>query len=118
MLTMFDKTRAEKYHPIATTSNTTISDVNIPLQPLYKGRSNSDLLERRPPSPYGIPTSKKLIDKLDTLALLVSLLCLTAAVLIIDPVRPYAARLRSSGQIVALGFLLGVINQCLQRVLP
>ena len=116
---MFADESADKYYPAVNTFDVTTSDVNVPLQPRYtSGRSQSKLFEHSPPVTCGRPTAKALIDKLDTLAVLVTILCFIAAIVIIDPVRPYAARLQSSGQIVALGFLLGVMNQCLRRVLP
>lgn len=66
---------------------------------------------------YGKPAQKSHLDRLDMLALLISVLCLISAVVIINPSLRYAASLRVEGQIIALGFLLGIMNQCLQRIL-
>lgn len=66
----------------------------------------------------GIPERKKTLSALDCTATALSLLCLAAAILIIHPNLPFAVKLGTNKQLTALGFLLGVINQCLQRVLP
>ncbi|KAK5056751.1 hypothetical protein LTR84_012283 [Exophiala bonariae] len=71
------------------------------------------------PSPHiGIPASKSTFDLKDTLSVVTALLCLIAGVIIIDPRLPYAADLGFTNQIIAIGFILGVMNQCLQRILP
>lgn len=111
---IFAGTTTRVYHLVNTTANTSLND---------------DVFELTRPSPpqtfeqpysqsYGKPAHKARLDWLDTLAVSASILCLTSAALIIDPAYPFAARLRSGGQIIALGFLLGLMNQCLQRILP
>ena len=66
----------------------------------------------------GVPHAKRSLSVLDCAATVVSLLCLAAAIAVIHPDLPYAVQLGTNNQLAALGFLLGVMNQCVQRVLP
>jgi hypothetical protein len=72
-----------------------------------------------PPSPsYGRPAHKPFFNVVDTIAVILSLVCLGVTIGAISPSLPYAAQLRSTGQIIVLGFALGIMNQCPQRVTP
>ena len=66
----------------------------------------------------GVPHAKRPLSVLDCAATVVSLLCLAAAIAVIHPDLPYAVQLGTNNQLAVLGFLLGVMNQCVQRVLP
>jgi len=59
-----------------------------------------------------------MVNLVDLGAVLVSLLTLALAVMTISPSLPYAARLQYADQIIIIGFLLAVMNQAMQRVLP
>jgi len=88
------------------------------LTPLVLGRPAPELESDRGPRYLGVPTSKSRVDNADLVAALASFACLAAGIAIIHPGLPYAAKLGTSNQIVGLGFLLGIINQCLPRVSP
>jgi len=69
----------------------------------------------------GKPTKKSRLvwlGWLDILAATITTLCFAVSAIIIDSRLPFAANVGYSNQIVAIGFLLGVMNQCLQRILP
>lgn len=111
---MLTSTGRQFYHPVTPDMRTLLAQDALELI----SRVPTDNFESPPPKHSGKPARKARVDWLDIVAVAVSMLCLTTAVLVIDPAYSYAARLRSSGQIIALGFLLGVMNQCLQRILP
>ncbi|KAK5467180.1 hypothetical protein LTS15_000151 [Exophiala xenobiotica] len=72
-----------------------------------------------PPSPsYGRPAHKRFFNVVDTIAIILSLVCLGVTIGAISPSLRYAAELQYTGQIIVLGFALGIMNQCLQRVTP
>ena len=66
----------------------------------------------------GKPTKKSRLGWLDILAVTITALCFAVSAIIIGSRLPFAANVGYSNQIVAIGFLLGVMNQCLQRILP
>ncbi|KAI0125822.1 hypothetical protein BJ170DRAFT_695812 [Xylariales sp. AK1849] len=75
-------------------------------------------LETRRDESLGKPTRGQYIDFLDVAAVLLSTACLMASVMIISPSFNYAGDLGVNKQITALGVLMGIMNQCLQRILP
>jgi len=91
------------------------------LEPLI---TNSDTRSQRVDSAFdtqpwrGKPTNKAWLDWLDLLAMMITTLCFIASIIIVDSRYPFAANMGYAKQIIALGFLLGVMNQCLQRILP
>ena len=66
----------------------------------------------------GEASSKPWVDYKDVIALLVTLVCFVFAVLTVVPSLKFSWRLGSKDQIVVIGFLLGIQNLCLQRVMP
>ncbi|KAF2828751.1 hypothetical protein CC86DRAFT_404642 [Ophiobolus disseminans] len=66
----------------------------------------------------GLPEKRKVFSYLHASTVLGSLVCFAIGVVTITPSLGIAWRLRFSGQIVVLGFLLGVMNLCLQTVVP
>ena len=83
-----------------------------------RSTSAGSLHARLPPRHYGKPSRKPLVNIVDAIAVLLSVLCLAAAVIAISPSLRYAAQLQYTRQIIAVGFLLGIMNQCLQRITP
>jgi hypothetical protein len=73
---------------------------------------------RLPVRHHSKPARKPLVNIVDAIAVLLSVLCLAAAVIVISPSLHYAAQLQYTRQIIAVGFLLGIMNQCLQRTAP
>ncbi len=67
---------------------------------------------------YGLRTRKSRIDILDLLAVVTSILSFIAGVMVVSPYFHYAVKLGYPGQIIAVGLLLGIMNQCLQRIIP
>ena len=88
------------------------------MTPLVLGRPAPELESDKGPRYLEVPTSKSRVDNPDLVAALALVACLAAGIAIIHPGLPYAAKLGTSNQIVGLGFLLGIINQCLLRVSP
>ncbi|KAK9778573.1 hypothetical protein SCAR479_04595 [Seiridium cardinale] len=74
--------------------------------------------ETRREQGIGKPTRGQYVDFLDVAAVFLSTACLAASVVIISPSFDYAGDLGVNKQIIALGVLLGIMNQCVQRVLP
>ncbi|KAL8840878.1 MAG: hypothetical protein Q9170_001142 [Blastenia crenularia] len=66
----------------------------------------------------GQPTRKPIFDYLDLLAVVASLICLVVAICVVYPDRYLSWRLGFEGQIVVIGFLLGIMNLCLKSVTP
>jgi hypothetical protein len=81
----------------------------------YDGSFSGDPLPSRA---LGEPAQKPLFNIADCIAVLTSFLCLALAIGAISPALRYAAELQYTRQIIILGFLLGIMNQCLQRVMP
>lgn len=63
----------------------------------------------------GKPRQKSNVDKIDTAAVMLSLTCLVISVCVVTPRLGLAWRLGFEGQIVVIGFLLGIMNLCLKR---
>ena len=59
-----------------------------------------------------------MLSAYDVAAVIVSLLALLFAILTISPSRTWAFQLSYTGQIIVIGFLLGIMNQAMSRVLP
>lgn len=78
----------------------------------------------KPPPPLfvssglGRPARKPIVNWVDAAATLLSVLCLIASVVVISPSFAYAAELAYTRQIIAVGFLLGVMSQCMLRTVP
>lgn len=65
----------------------------------------------------GVPAEKKRLYWMDLLSTTTSLLCLLAAVIVVQ--NQYAAyHLTYNGQLIVLGFLLAIMNACLLQILP
>ena len=63
----------------------------------------------------GKPCKKAAVDKIDTVAVMVSLTCLIISVCVVTPRLSLAWRLGFEDQIVIIGFLLSIMNLCLRR---
>lgn len=74
--------------------------------------------EKAPPASLGRPARKAVVNWVDAVATLLCILCLIAAIVIISPSFAYAAELAYTRQIIAVGFLLGVMTQCMLRTMP
>jgi hypothetical protein len=101
------------YHVVSTTAVDASDEADTRLQ-----QSTKSTHEPFSTHVYGQPAQKSQIDSLDLFAVIIAMLSLAVSAILIDTRLPYAAHLGYSGQIIAIGFLLGVMNQCLQRVLP
>lgn len=66
----------------------------------------------------GKPSRKHLINVVDALATLLCALCLIGSIVVVSPSFSYAAQLAYTRQIIAVGFLLGVMTQCMLRTVP
>jgi hypothetical protein len=66
----------------------------------------------------GKPSRKHLVNFVDVIALSTCLLCLAGAIVVVKPSLSYATTLGYTRQIIAVGFLLGVMTQCMLRVVP
>ncbi|KUJ18893.1 uncharacterized protein LY89DRAFT_780871 [Mollisia scopiformis] len=65
----------------------------------------------------GHPAAKPYVPLMDVVVVFLSLMCLVLAVVTIDN-QDLAVRLRYTGQIIIIGFLLSVMSQCHQRIIP
>lgn len=91
------------------------------LRPIPFARSELDVSEQAPittEKPLGKPAKKPIVEKLDLLIVVISILASILGFLTINPRFEFAARLQTVSQITVLGSLLSIMNQCLQRVLP
>ncbi|KAM0795617.1 hypothetical protein BDR22DRAFT_813333 [Usnea florida] len=61
---------------------------------------------------------KKMMDRIDGLAVLASLVLLALAVLVITPKLSWAWYLGYDHQLIVIGLLLGAMNLCLRRIAP
>ncbi|KAJ9603057.1 hypothetical protein H2200_012352 [Cladophialophora chaetospira] len=68
--------------------------------------------------PLGTYTNKPRIDKADLGALVLSAVCFVAAVCVVSPGTGVPWQLGVDLQIIVLGFLLGVMNVCMQVIVP
>ncbi|KAK3713903.1 hypothetical protein LTR37_008153 [Vermiconidia calcicola] len=68
--------------------------------------------------PLGIPTKKRRFEPVHIFTALLSWLCLMAAYITITTHLPLAWYLGFSGQIVVIGFLLGIMDLCTLTVVP
>ncbi|KAF2633135.1 hypothetical protein BU25DRAFT_89324 [Macroventuria anomochaeta] len=68
------------------------------------------------PLELGLPEKRNYISYTHLTAVLVSLSCLVLGIVTVAPSVGLAWRLRFSGQIVVLGFLLSIMNICLQTI--
>lgn len=75
-------------------------------------------LNTDPGLPLGKPARKALFEKGHVFATALSWICLLAACLTVTPQLRLAWLLRFDGQIVVIGFLLGVMNLCTSTVVP
>jgi hypothetical protein len=66
----------------------------------------------------GLPTRKRLFEPVHLSAALVSIICLLMGILTITPDLTIAWLLQFNGQIIILGFLLGIMNLCMQTIVP
>lgn len=66
----------------------------------------------------GKPERKGSINWVDALATLLSILCLIGAIVVVNPSFSYSAYLGYTEQIIAVGFLLGIMTQCMLRTVP
>jgi hypothetical protein len=66
----------------------------------------------------GIPATRKLFSYVHLAAVIVSLLCFVLGALTITPSLTIAWHLRFNGQIIVIGLLLGIMNLCMQTILP
>ena len=74
--------------------------------------------EPSPSSSFGLPGRKPYLDLVDLLALLLSLVCLVVAICTISPRLHLAWYLGYTSQIIVIGFLLSIMNLCLNRAIP
>jgi hypothetical protein len=81
--------------------------------------ASETLINSRPSQrSHGKPARKPLVNTLDLLAVLLSMVLLGLAICAVTPSLRYASQLQYTRQIIVVGFLLGLMNQCLQRVSP
>ena len=66
----------------------------------------------------GMPCSKPVFNVVDICTLLCTLACLVASICVVTPKLNFAWRLKFDVQIVIIGFLLSVMNQCFRRIAP
>jgi hypothetical protein len=66
----------------------------------------------------GRPGRKRRFSILDTTAVAISSLCLILSIIVVAPSLSLSWHLGFQGQIIVIGFLLGVMNLCAQRVIP
>ena len=66
----------------------------------------------------GKPSRKRMINVVDALATLLCILCLIGSIIVVHPSLPYAAQLAYTRQLIAVGFFLGVMTQCMLRTVP
>ncbi|OQV09701.1 hypothetical protein CLAIMM_13793 [Cladophialophora immunda] len=66
----------------------------------------------------GRPVRKGSINWVDALATLLSMLCLIGAIVVVNPSFSYSAYLGYTEQIIVVGFLLGIMTQCMLRTVP
>jgi hypothetical protein len=91
----------------------------IPLMDLSV--SLSDHLSTTDPKsspPLGIPSCKRTFEIVHISATILSWVCLITGIISVTPDIGVAWWLRSSGQLVVLGFLLGIMNICTSTVVP
>ena len=69
-------------------------------------------------NPLGEPGSKPVLYYRDLAAVIVCLGCLIATVCCVHPHFDIAWRLGSDNQLIVIGFLLSVMNQCLRQITP
>lgn len=65
---------------------------------------------------YGKPMRKPLIQILDLVAVVLSMITLVLGILTVSTSFPFAAKLQYTNQITIVGFLLGIMSHCSQRV--
>jgi hypothetical protein len=94
-------------------------DKNLGVTSTYalKGCSQTTSPRNNVTSALGQPCEKRLISRTHGSAAAISLICLLLGILSIMPNLKIAWRLQFSGQIVVIGFLLGIMNLCMQTVL-
>jgi len=66
----------------------------------------------------GRPCRRRKFEILDTAAVLSSLLCLILGIMVVLPALTISWRMGFKAQIITVGFLLGVMNICAERVVP
>ena len=66
----------------------------------------------------GLPAQRKLFSYAHLAAIITSVLCFMLGTLTITPTLTIAWQLRVNGQIIVIGFLLGIMNLCMQATLP
>lgn len=88
--------------------------------PSYFRRDYRLVQQNRTTSTYalGLPETRKLFSYGHLAAVVTSLLCFVLGALTIESTLTLAWYLRFSGQIIVIGLLLGIMNLCLQTVLP
>lgn len=92
--------------------------LNTP-KPVYATADARSASSNQLPSRYlGRPRRKQVFDLIDCISVLLCLICLAIAISVISPSLKYAAEFGYTKQIIILGFVLGIMNQCLQRVTP
>lgn len=101
------------------------SFVNMPSPtPSPTGPQDAEVSNAVLPSSPALPMrkyrnpSKSILDFFDVVAVIVSITCAGLALATISPHLHYAAQLQYTGQITIVGFLLSLMNHCLQKVAP
>ena len=67
---------------------------------------------------FGILSRKKLLHATEILAVLVSIICLAAAVIVVSPSLTVAWKLGVKRQLQVIGFSLSIMNQCFRIASP
>lgn len=66
----------------------------------------------------GRPCRRRKFEILDTVAVLSSIICLILGIMVILPALTISWRMGFKAQIITVGFLIGVMNICAERVVP
>jgi hypothetical protein len=67
-------------------------------------------------NPAGQPCRKTKFQNLDSVAVLISIFCLVAGIVVVSPSLMTSWHMGFKGQIVAVGFLIGIMNICAEQV--
>lgn len=100
-------------------STTSTDPANVPDHPSPPlGTEDAKHTAKASRTGLGETQQKAYVTTSQVLALFSSLICLGASICVVSPRLPIAWRLGFEGQIIAVGFLLSLMNLCLKTVVP
>lgn len=91
---------------------------NEPAVSIHTEDSQRASLKNDTHSAVGRPGRKRRFGVLDSIAVFTSLVCLVLGAIIISPSLTLSWHMGFQSQIIAIGFLIGVMNLCAERVVP